>query len=274
MTRGFLSEGSGPELSDPESGEILAPAEDSVTVAFAIYQQEAARQKHWRSHRFLIRPLIRKAIKARLAEGGGIRILARGFGNCLAQRLFFRAISPRQASPGFRMDLNFFTRGPRATRKILSGFYTREPEPKPPRLPHPDNRLLQPPHRKPAQPFVPEHPDIRDAAAIISWRKIGRFDKANEVETRMAARQNRPPVHVPAPEVARQETLRLNRAARPRKSDPGGRSGSGTWCRESSSYYCAARCAAARIATVLSRLFPVLSRVTCRLFRRACDALS
>lgn len=186
------------DFIDAQTGEVLPNTEDNIIVAFALYQQEATNQKHWRSHRFLTDP-IRKAIKARLAEGGGIESWREALG--IASRSDFLSGNITQTGkPRFRMDLNFFTR-PASYEKILSGFYTREPEP-PPRIHIPTG--YQPPHRKPAQPFVPEHPDIRDSAAIISWRKIGRFDKANEVETRMAARQNRPPVHVPAPEVARE----------------------------------------------------------------------
>ena len=49
---------------------------------------------------------------------------------------------------------------------------------------------------------VPETQDERSEALIVSLRKAGLWDRANRVEETLAARQKRPPVLVPAPDVA------------------------------------------------------------------------
>ncbi len=47
-----------------------------------------------------------------------------------------------------------------------------------------------------------ETQDERSEALIVSLRKAGLWDRANRVEETLAARQNRPPVLVPAPDVS------------------------------------------------------------------------
>ncbi len=70
-------------------------------------------------------------------------------------------------------------------------------EPKTPRFAHPTVPVgLVTPAQPPRPAFVPEHPDVRDAALIISYRKNKLWVKANDVEARLAERQKRPPVFV------------------------------------------------------------------------------
>lgn len=182
------------ELFDPETGELKPEATpDSVLVCFALYQQCAAKNG-WAVHRFLTEPQ-RKAIKARLAEAGGMAEWREALDLASRSEWLCGKIIGKSGTR-FRMDLNFMVR-PASFARILDGYYTRD-EPKPKLV----LSSMQPPHLKPQPAFVPEHPDIRDAAAIISWRSVGRYDKANEVEERFAKRQGRPPVLVPAPELA------------------------------------------------------------------------
>ena len=58
----------------------------------------------------------------------------------------------------------------------------------------------QPPHLKPAAPFVPEPREVRLAALVVSYRKVGKWADANRVEEELAKLENRPPVLVPAPD--------------------------------------------------------------------------
>lgn len=186
------------ELFDRTTGEAVEATPDCVLVCFALYQQEAAKQKHWRAHRFLTDP-IRKAIKARLAEGGGMESWREALG--IASRSDFLQGNIKQ--PGkerFRMDLNFFTR-PASYEKILSGFYSREPDP-PPRIHIPTGGRM--PQQAPAEPFKHdlETPAQRMAFTIERKRFHGDYAGANYWEEKLAVLEKRPPVLVPAPEVA------------------------------------------------------------------------
>ena len=167
----------------------------SVEVCFELYQETAA--KHgWRTHRYITESF-RKSIKARLGEAGGLEAWREALTIAAGSDYLCGRVADARGKR-FRMSLNFMLQ-PASFEKILTGFYTREPEP-PPRVYTPTP--YQPPHLRPTEPFVAEHPDVRDAALIVSWRKAGRYDKANEVEERLAARQGRPAVLVPAPDVA------------------------------------------------------------------------
>jgi hypothetical protein len=50
------------------------------------------------------------------------------------------------------------------------------------------------------KPFVPEAREVRLAASIISYRKIGNHARANAIEEELARIEGRPPVLVPAPD--------------------------------------------------------------------------
>ena len=174
-------------LFDTEAGGLPPDG-----VCFNLYQ-EAAGNHGWRKCHHITEPF-RKSIKARLDEGGGMDAWREALTIAAASDYLCGRVSDSRGKR-FRMTLNFMLQ-PSSFEKILSGFYTREAEPPAPvYTPKP----YVPPHMMHREPFVPEHPDVKDAALIISWRKVGRYDKANAVEERLAARQGRPPVLVPMP---------------------------------------------------------------------------
>lgn len=182
------------ELFDPETGEIVEPTPDSVIVAFALYQQEAARQTHWTTHRFINGPM-RASIKARMDEAGGLETWREAIGIAARSDFLTGKIKGRDGKP-FKMSLLFMLQ-PSSFLKILDGFYTREPE-QPKRLHIPTG--YQPPHLKPAEPFIPEPREVRLAAMIHSFRRVGRWKDANAREIELAELQGRPAELVQAPE--------------------------------------------------------------------------
>ena len=169
----------------------LIDTPDNVTVAFAIYQQEAARQEHWTRHRFM-NATQKRSIKARLKEGGGIATWREAV--TIASRSDFlcgKIIG--KGGTRFKMDLNFLCQ-PSSFGKIIDGFYTRNEAPA--RIVMPS---APPPHMQPRPVFVPEPRDVRLATMIASYRKVGRWKDANRIEEQLAALENRPPVLVAAP---------------------------------------------------------------------------
>lgn len=189
-------------LFDPETGEIAPTTPDKVLVAFALYQQEAARQEHWTTHRFINDPM-RKSIKARLEEAGGLEPWREAIGIASRSEFLTGKIKGRDGKP-FKLSLTFMLQ-PSSFLKILDGFYSREPAP-PPRLHIPTG--YQPPHLKPAEPFVGEDIEVRLAASVVSYRKYGKYRDANRVEEILAARQNRPPILVADPNIVKETTPR------------------------------------------------------------------
>lgn len=184
------------ELFDAETGEIKPPS-DSVLVAFAIYQQEAARQEWWVKHRTLIKPW-RASIKERMEEHDGIASWREAI-TIASKSPFLCGKITVAGRPRFKLDMNFLVQ-PRSFAKILDGFYTREPEP-PARIHIPTG--YQPPHLKAATPFVAEPLEVKLANSIVSARNLKMYAKANKFEEQLAALQGRAPVLVPAPDVAR-----------------------------------------------------------------------
>lgn len=182
------------ELFDRTTGEILEP-EDSVTVAFAIYMQEAARQEHWVKHRKLIKPW-RISIKERMGEFDGLPSWREAIG--IASRSEFLTGKIIGTRGRFKLDLNFILQ-PKTFAKILDNFYTRDDGPTTKKLTLPS---MQPPHLKPQPAFVPEPLEVREQAMIDSYRKYGRYADANRIEQKRADRLGVPAVLVPAPDVA------------------------------------------------------------------------
>ncbi len=183
------------DFIDAQTGEVLPNTEDNVIVAFAIYQQEAARQEHWTRHRYLNDPQ-KKGIKARLSEAGGMSAWREAIG--IASRSEFLTGQIPGKSGRFKLDLNFLIR-PTTFAKILDGFYTRDDGPTTKKLTLP---TMQPPHMKPQPAFVPEPIEVREQAMIDSYRRHGRHADANRIEEQRAKRLGVPAVLVPAPEVA------------------------------------------------------------------------
>ena len=184
-----------PALFDSETGEILPTPDDSVTVCFALYQQAAARNG-WTQHRFITEPQ-RKAIKARLAEAGGMAEWREALDLASRSEWLCGKIIGKNGTR-FKMDLNFLIQ-PSKFAKVLEGFYTRDEGPATQKLTLP---AMQPPHLKPQPAFVPEPRPVRLASMIASYRKHGKYADANRIETELAALENRPAVHVPDPSVA------------------------------------------------------------------------
>lgn len=186
-----------------DEGELADVPERLLTDAVAAYNAIAAtvnatmKSIQWREAKVLTSAR-RKRLKVAVADYGGLR----GFKAELEQAAkndFLIGKEGRTGNhSGWKPDLDFFCQ-PKTITKILEGAWApSEPVGKKLFIPTP----YQPPHLKPAEPFVPEDPDVRDAALIVSWRKVGKWDRANAVEERMAKRQGRPPVLVPAPDVA------------------------------------------------------------------------
>src|SRR5258708_6928904 len=103
----------------------MAPPSDSVLVAFAIYQQEAARQESWVKHRTLIKPW-RASIKERMEEHDGIASWREAI-TIASKSDFLCGKITIAGRPRFKLDINFLVQ-PRSFAKILDNFYTREPE--------------------------------------------------------------------------------------------------------------------------------------------------
>lgn len=185
------------DFIDASTGEVLPGTEDNVTVAFAIYMHEAAKQQHWVKHRRLIKPW-RVSIKERMDEHDGIASWREAI--TIAARSDFLSGRILGARGRFQLDINFLVQ-PRSFAKILDGFYTREQGPTTQKLTLPT--LMTPP-QKPQPAFVPESIDVRELSMIASYRRHGKFADANRIEEQRAKRLGTPPVLVPAPEVARE----------------------------------------------------------------------
>lgn len=179
------------DFIDASTGEILPGTEDNIIVAFAQYQQAASKQEYWTKHRYMTEAQ-KKGIRARLMEAGGMAAWREALD--LASKSEFLTGKIIGKSGRFKLDLNFLLR-PSSFAKILDKFYTRE-EPKV-ALP-----TLPAPHLKPQPAFVPEPLEVRLAAMIVSYRKVSKWADANRIEEQLAALEKRPPVLVPAPEVA------------------------------------------------------------------------
>jgi len=150
-------------------------------------------------------------------------------------------IAPRDGRKQFKADLDWFTR-PVTVRKVIEDFYNggepplavdQKPAPRsqdwrgrlerylPGKFWHKEtegNRPEDPgPHLAPADmiekwrkthgivekaaPAV-ETREQRLSASIASYRRVGQYDRANAIEETLAALEKRPPVLVPAPDVA------------------------------------------------------------------------
>lgn len=184
------------DFIDSSTGEVIPGTEDNIIVAFAVYQQAAA--KHgWIQHRFLNDPQ-RKAIKARLAEGGGMEAWREAL-DIAGKSDFLCGKIASSGKPRFKMDLNFFTR-PSAFSKILDGFYSRD------QGPTTTSKLIlptmQPPHLKPAPAFVPDSIEVRELGMIESYTRYGRYADANRIVEQRAKRLGIPAVLVPDPSIA------------------------------------------------------------------------
>ncbi len=191
------------ELFDSETGEIKPEAApDSVLVAFALYQQEAARQEHWRQHRYITAPF-RKSIAARLEEAGGLEAWREAI-KIAGQSDWLTGKVTGKNGTRFKMDLNFLLR-PASFEKVLSGFYSREPA-----VPTLASVLrgvgTKSAYPEPPKPFVPEPREVRLASSIESYRRYGKYQRANEIEEELAALQGRPPVLVADPKIVAQTT--------------------------------------------------------------------
>lgn len=115
----------------------------------------------------------------------------------------------------WKPTLAFFCQ-PKSIDSLLDGVYDPEPE-EPAKVIIPST--WKPPHLAEQKPFVAEPKEVRLAAMIVSYRKHGYYDKANAIETELAALEGRPATHVPAPEVAREGLPEQTRPA-PRKPAP------------------------------------------------------
>ncbi len=182
------------DLIDRETGEILAPPEDSAVIAFACYMQEAARQEHWVKHNHLTKPW-KASIKERMAESGGLSAWKRAIKLASESDWLCGRIIGKKSETRFRMTLKFMLQ-PVSFVSILDGFYNnRTPEPSRLTLP-----TMQPPHLKPQPAFVPEPLPVRLAAMIVSYRRHNKYADANRIEEQLAALEKRPPALVPAPD--------------------------------------------------------------------------
>ncbi len=186
------------DLIDRETGEILAPPEDNVLVAFALYQQ-AATKAAWTVHRF-INAAQRKSIGARLEEGGGLSAWREAL-DIASKSDFLCGKIAGNGKPRFKMDLNFMVR-PASYGKILDGFYSREPEP----VKIHTISAGKPRYAEVSSPFVHdlETPEQRMAFTIERLRAAGQYARANDWEEKLAKLQKRPAILVPSPDVARE----------------------------------------------------------------------
>lgn len=182
------------DFIDAQTGEVLPNTEDNIIVAFALYMHEASKQPHWVKHHHLTKPW-KASIKERLAESGGMPAWKRAIKLASESDWLCGRVIGQKSGTRFKMTLKFMLQ-PVSFVSILDGFYdNRKPEPSRLVLP-----TLSTPAQKPQPAFVPEPLPVRLAAMIVSFRKHGYWQKANDAETQLAALENRPAVHVPAPD--------------------------------------------------------------------------
>lgn len=184
--------------------ELHDAPEPIVTKAVEIFNavakrvNEAAKTQIWCEARALTAKR-RKRLKTAIADYGGLR----GFQGCLedaARNAFLLGKEGRTGSHrNWRPDLDFFLQEKTVTRLLEGGYAPDAEDSKRIHMP----TVWRPPTAD-AKPFVQtETLEQRLAASIVSYRKIGNYKRANEIEERLAALEKRPPVMVPAPEVAR-----------------------------------------------------------------------
>lgn len=140
----------------------------------------------------------RKRLQAALPDYGGVR----GWQKCLDEASRNPFLLGKEGRSGthrnWKPDLDFFLQEKTVLRLLEGGYAPEDQGPERIHMP----TVWKPPHQA-AKPFVQtETLEERYAASIVSFRKHGFWDKANETEIKLAALQKRPAVLVPASDVA------------------------------------------------------------------------
>lgn len=217
-------------------GELAEQPEKLVTDALAAYNEVAKRQG-WGTAEVLTKAR-RAAIKRAVQDYGGLHGWKRALEIAAKSNFINGKVRPKDDRKQFRATLDWFCR-PATVPKILEGFYGDDSVPVVPDIKpvvdiHADDRTrlrnyrpgsfwpaswgerperpgcrIAPPvlaewrqqHGITVQAITPvrETPEQRLRAMIASYRKIGKWAKANELERELAGLTKLPPVEVEAP---------------------------------------------------------------------------
>ncbi len=175
-------------------GELAAAPDNIVRDAQDCYN-ETAKGLPWRASTSLTearRTALRRAVK----DYGGLA----GFRAAMERAAKSPFLLGKTGRTGiyktWKPTLAFFCQ-PKSIENLMDGVYDPEPE-ETKRLVLPTT--WKPPHLRDQKPFVPEPIEVRLASSIVSYRKIGNYARANEIELRLAEIEKRPPVLVPSPD--------------------------------------------------------------------------
>lgn len=187
-------------------GELAEAPDNIVQSAYDAYNETAATLP-WRQATVLTKAR-RATLKRAVQDYGGLA----GFKAALARAAKSPFLLGHTGRSGvyknWKPDIDFFCQ-PKSIGKLLDGVYDGDVEDLAPKklfIPS----AYQPPHLKPAAPFVPEPRDVRLAGMVATYRKRGWWDKANTIEQELANLEGRPAVLVPAPDVAHLSTPPTN----------------------------------------------------------------
>ena len=206
-------------------GELAEVPEKIVSDAVAIYNAIAKRLNVngmvWREA-LAITAKRRTKLKAALKDYGGVR----GWQQCLeraARNRFLLGKEGRSAAHrNWKPELDFFLQEKTVLRLVEGGY------------PADDGVSIEKPRLKlptiygkkaEEKPFVPEDRATRLQAAILSYRKIGNYARANAIEEQLAALENRAPVLVPSPDAKDPDVVPFKNGA---SSEFNGRSRAGS----------------------------------------------
>lgn len=186
-------------MSEPalfQDGEIAGIPDKIAQSAFDAWN-ETAKPLNWRAA-LVLTDARRKTLRRAVKDYGGLAGFREALVRASKSPFLLGHVGRSGAHKDWKPDLDFICQ-PKSIIRLLEGFYDGEIEQtKKVYIP----QGYQPPHLKPTVPFVPEPRDVRLAAMVVSFRKVGKWADANRIEEELAKLQARPPVLVPAPDVA------------------------------------------------------------------------